>query len=218
MSALSPSSLFMVLTFGCALAQSSRGAVCGNEYKPGCLVGTSTKNITHPTNCCLQCAEDGSCDGVNLHGDGTCEFLVNVTGSDASGNCQSQMHPGPPTPAPFPTPPPAPDTPAPTPQSLKLCVTDPKTFSAHWINCCTDHQGTGGCTFVNATGTGTHSAVVNTWGHTTMVKLSYPNASTWVQLPFWLSDHQPVQGALILNEQVVNWTACTANVPDEKCW
>jgi hypothetical protein len=52
-----------------------------------------------------------------------------------------------------------------------------------------------------------------------MVKLSYPNASTWVQLPFWLTDHQQyVQGALILNEQVVNWTACTANVPDEKCW
>ena len=40
-----------------------------------------------------------------------------------------------------------------------------------------------------------------------------------IMIFFLLGEYlQYVHGALTLNEQVVNWTACTANVPDEECW
>ena len=197
------------------LAIAYGGAVCGQEYRKGCLLGTSMKNHTNTSitsNCCLECWHAAPrCAGVNLRGrkpEGgweVCEFMSSVVDVDEHGACSSQQHPGGPTPAPAPTP---------VRPSFKLCVTDPKTFGGHWITCCTDEGG--GCTLPDPAAAGTHSATVSTLGGMT-VALKYPTGDMVVQLPAELSGQQKAHGILRVPELDANWTACTAEVPDEEC-
>ena len=63
---------------------------------------------------------------------------------------------------------------------------------------------------------GTHSATVSTLGGMT-VALKYPTGDMVVQLPTELSGQQKAHGILRVPELDANWTACTAEVPDEEC-